>query len=84
VRATVAVGGRGEGPGGLRAPVGRRAGDRGGHLRFTDRAVDYGDEHVIELTDTAAEVYARTGRAEALAAALQVGALIPRPGADRS
>jgi len=45
-----------------------------------DRAVDHGDEHVIKFTDTAAEVYARTGRAEALAAALHVGTLIPRQG----
>ena len=45
-----------------------------------DRAVDHGDEHVIKFTDTAAEVYARTGRAEALAAALHVGTLIPQPG----
>ncbi|HEY6313612.1 MAG TPA: hypothetical protein VIY52_22805 [Streptosporangiaceae bacterium] len=44
-----------------------------------DRAVDHGDEHVIKFTDTAAEVYTRTGQAEALAAALHVGALIPSP-----
>jgi hypothetical protein len=37
VRTAVAVGGGGELLGDLRAPVGRRAGDRGGHLRFTDR-----------------------------------------------
>jgi hypothetical protein len=44
------------------------------------RAVEHGDEHVIKFTDTAAEVYASTGRPEALAAALHVGTLIPRPG----
>jgi hypothetical protein len=44
-----------------------------------DRAVDHGDEHVIKFTDTAAEVYARTGQPDALAAALRVGALIPSP-----
>ena len=49
-----------------------------------DRAVDHGDEHVIKFTDTAAEVYTRTGRADALAAALHVGTLIPGPGADRN
>jgi hypothetical protein len=41
-----------------------------------DRAVEHGDEHVIKFTDTAAEVYERTGDADALAAALRVGALI--------
>jgi len=38
--------------------------------------VDHGDEHVIKFTDTAAEAYERTGDADALAAALRVGALI--------
>jgi hypothetical protein len=42
-----------------------------------DRAVDHGDEHVIKFTDTAAEVYTRTGQIDALAAALRVGTLIP-------
>ena len=42
-----------------------------------DRAVDHGDEHVIKFTDTAAEVYTRTGQAGALAAALRAGELIP-------
>jgi len=45
-----------------------------------DRAGDHGDEHVIKFTDTAAGVYASTGRAEALAAALHVGTLIRKPG----
>src|SRR5580692_1577570 len=44
-----------------------------------DRAVAHGDEHVIKFTDTAAEVYARTGQADALAAALRTGTLIPSP-----
>ena len=44
-----------------------------------DRAVAHGDEHVIKFTDTAAEVFARTGQPAALAAALRVGALIPSP-----
>jgi hypothetical protein len=43
------------------------------------RAVDHGDEHVIKFTDTAAEVYARTGQVQALAAAQHVGTLIPSP-----
>jgi hypothetical protein len=42
-----------------------------------DRAVDHGDEHVIKFTDTAAEVYTRTGHVDARAAALRVGTLIP-------
>jgi hypothetical protein len=46
-----------------------------------DRAVAHGDEHVIKFTDTAAEVFARTGQPAALAAALRVGALIPSPAA---
>jgi len=44
-----------------------------------DRAIDHGDEHVIKFTDTAAEVYTRTGEAGALAAALHAGTLIPSP-----
>jgi hypothetical protein len=44
-----------------------------------DRAVRHGDEHVIKFTDTAAEVYARTGNADALAAALRVAELIRSP-----
>jgi len=44
-----------------------------------DRAVAHADEHVIKFTDTAAEVYTRTGQPDALAAALRVGSLIPRP-----
>jgi hypothetical protein len=42
------------------------------------RAVDHGDEHVIKFADTAAEVYARTGRAAALAAAIRAADLVPR------
>jgi hypothetical protein len=41
-----------------------------------DRAVAHGDEHVIKFTDTAAEVYARTGHPDALAAAVHIGSLI--------
>ncbi|MGH3150769.1 MAG: hypothetical protein ACRDOB_08570, partial [Streptosporangiaceae bacterium] len=44
-----------------------------------DRAVGHGDEHVIKFTDTAAEVYTRTGSVGALAAALRAGELIPGP-----
>jgi hypothetical protein len=50
-----------------------------GVMQVLDRAVDHGDEHVIKFTDTAAEVYARAGQVQALAAALHVGALIPSP-----
>lgn len=41
-----------------------------------DRAVRHGDEHVIKFTDTAAEVYTRTGDPAALAAALHITTLI--------
>src|SRR5207248_5387902 len=41
-----------------------------------DRAVSHGDEHVIKFTDTAAEVYTRTGHPGALIAALPAGTLI--------
>src|SRR5580704_5121333 len=51
----------------------------GAAAEVLDRAVAHGDEHVIKFTDTAAEVYARTGQADALAAALRVGTLIPSP-----
>jgi Questin oxidase-like len=55
------------------------AGRQGAAAEVLDRAVAHGDEHVIKFTDTAAEVYARTGQADALAAALRVGTLIPSP-----
>jgi hypothetical protein len=42
------------------------------------RAVEYGDEHVIKFADTAADVYARTGNADALAAAVRATQLIAR------
>lgn len=42
-----------------------------------DRAVAHADEHVIKFTDTAAEVYTRTGHPDALAAALRAAGLIP-------
>ncbi|HEV2778762.1 MAG TPA: questin oxidase family protein [Actinophytocola sp.] len=41
-----------------------------------DRAAANGDEHVIKFTDTAAEVFNRTGNPDALAASLRVGQLI--------
>jgi Questin oxidase-like len=40
------------------------------------RAVEHGDEHVIKFTDTAAEVYTRTGDPDALAAAVHIAGLI--------
>lgn len=40
------------------------------------RAVANGDEHVIKFTDTAVDVFARTGDAEALAAAVRVRTLL--------
>jgi Questin oxidase-like len=42
------------------------------------RAVEHGDEHVIKFADTAADVYARTGRPDALAAAVRATVLIER------
>ena len=41
-----------------------------------DRASAHGDEHVIKFSDTAVDVFARTGQPDALAAAVRVGALI--------
>lgn len=40
------------------------------------RAVEHGDEHVIKFADTAADVYARSGDADALAAAVRATRLI--------
>ena len=40
------------------------------------RSTANGDEHAIKFTDTAAEVYARTGNRDALAAAVRVGQLL--------
>ena len=40
------------------------------------RAAQHGDEHVIKFTDTAVDVYGRTGNPDALAAALHAGNLI--------
>lgn len=54
----------------------------GAVAEMVDRAVSHGDEHVIKFTDTAAEVYTRTGQAEALAAAQRVATLIPSPRQD--
>jgi hypothetical protein len=42
------------------------------------RAVEHGDEHVIKFADTAADVYARTGKPGVLAAAVRAAELIPR------
>jgi hypothetical protein len=42
------------------------------------RAVEHGDEHVIKFADTAADVYARTGNTDALAAAVRAAQLIGR------
>jgi hypothetical protein len=42
------------------------------------RAVEHGDEHVIKFADTAADVYARTGNTDALAAAVRAAQLIDR------
>jgi len=42
------------------------------------RAVEHGDEHVIKFADTAADVYARTGNPDALAAAVRATQLIDR------
>ncbi len=41
-----------------------------------DRAIDHGDEHVIKFSDTAVEVYNRTGDPAALAAARRAGDLL--------
>lgn len=45
-----------------------------------DRAMEHGDEHVIKFTDTAAEVFTRTGNPEALAASIHIGNLLPQTG----
>jgi hypothetical protein len=42
-----------------------------------DRASAHGDEHVIKLTDTAADVYEHSGDADALAAAVRAADLLP-------
>ncbi len=42
------------------------------------RAVGHGDEHVIKFADAAADVYARTGNGDALAAAIRAADLIER------
>jgi hypothetical protein len=42
------------------------------------RAVEHGDEHVIKFADTAADVYARTGNSDVLAAAIRATQLISR------
>jgi hypothetical protein len=62
------------GPAGLPDPP---AGPRAAEETFA-RAVEHGDEHVIKFADTAADVYARTGNASALAAAIRAAQLISR------
>ncbi|HEX2774605.1 MAG TPA: questin oxidase family protein [Micromonosporaceae bacterium] len=44
-----------------------------------DRAAEHGDEHVIKFTDTAVDVYQRTGDPAALQAAARVASLIAAP-----
>jgi hypothetical protein len=44
-----------------------------------ERAVDHRDEHVIKLSDTAADVYAWTGDATALAAGVRAAELLSPP-----
>ena len=61
-------------PAGLPGPP---AGPRAAEETFA-RAVEHGDEHVIKFADTAADVYARTGNAGALAAAVHATQLIER------
>ncbi len=53
------------------------AGPRAAEDAFA-RAVEHGDEHVIKFADTAADVYARTGNGDALAAAARAASLIRR------
>ncbi|MFB4290143.1 hypothetical protein ACBI99_21055 [Nonomuraea sp. ATR24] len=53
--------------------------DSDGAADVVERAVAHADEHVIKFTDTAAEVYTRTGDPRALAACLRAGALIEPP-----
>jgi hypothetical protein len=56
---------------------GAPAGPQAAEATFA-RAVDHGDEHVIKFADTAADVYARTGNGDALAAAVRAADLIER------
>lgn len=57
-------------------PPENRAGTPDSVAEVVDRAVAHGDEHVIKFTDTAAEVYTRTGNRNALAAAAHIRSLI--------
>ena len=59
-------------------PAAPRADD--GAALVLDRAAHHSDEHVIKFSDTAVEVFDRTGNADALAAAVRAGQLIGRPG----
>jgi hypothetical protein len=60
------------GPAGLPDPP---LGPQAGEEAFA-RAVQHGDEHAIKFADTATDVYARTGNADALAAAIRATQLI--------
>jgi hypothetical protein len=53
----------------------------GGHpeVDVLDRAAAHGDEHVIKFSDVAADVYARTGDPDALAACVRIGTLVDSP-----
>ena len=53
------------------SPTGPQAADE-----IFARAVEHGDEHVIKFADSAADVYARTGSDDALAAAVRATTLI--------
>lgn len=44
------------------------------------RAAEHGDEHAIKFTDTAVEVFERTGNPDSLAAAVHITGLIDPPG----
>src|SRR5262249_60022230 len=60
------------------APQPALPGGPGAAAEMLDRAVDHGDEHVIKFTDTPAQGYDRTGRAQALAAPPPVRTPLPR------
>jgi hypothetical protein len=64
-------------PAAQNALPGPPAGEQAAEETFA-RAVEHGDEHVIKFADTAADVYARTGNGDALAAAIRATGLIDR------
>ena len=45
---------------------------------YQQLAVEHGDEHVVKFADTAADVYARTGSPDTVAAALRAAELVSR------